>query len=91
MASKLAQLQYLWKVQDSGTASALTWGLSAYTSAGQDAPWLVVLATLPPWEPMNSVSMRFCPLGFSVLQIAIQLEPANQEGPYLQGGVSWAR
>ncbi|XP_003462743.1 solute carrier family 66 member 3 [Cavia porcellus] len=35
VASKLAQLQYLWKVQDSGTASALTWGLSAYTSAAR--------------------------------------------------------
>ncbi|XP_047378588.1 solute carrier family 66 member 3 isoform X1 [Sciurus carolinensis] len=32
-ASKFAQLQYLWKVQDSGAVSALTWGLSAYTCA----------------------------------------------------------
>ncbi|XP_020017040.1 solute carrier family 66 member 3 isoform X2 [Castor canadensis] len=32
-ASKFAQLQYLWKAQDSGAVSALTWGLSAYTCA----------------------------------------------------------
>uniref|UniRef100_I3MZE3 Solute carrier family 66 member 3 n=3 Tax=Rodentia TaxID=9989 RepID=I3MZE3_ICTTR len=32
-ASKFAQLQYLWKVQDSGAVSALTWGLAAYTCA----------------------------------------------------------
>ncbi|XP_010627429.1 solute carrier family 66 member 3, partial [Fukomys damarensis] len=34
-ASKFMQLQYLWKTQDSGTASALSWGLSAYTSAAR--------------------------------------------------------
>ncbi|KAM6150022.1 solute carrier family 66 member 3 [Erethizon dorsatum] len=34
-ASKLAQLQYLWKARDSGAASALTWGLSAYTCAAR--------------------------------------------------------
>ncbi|CAH6786822.1 solute carrier family 66 member 3 [Phodopus roborovskii] len=33
VASKFAQLQYLWKVQDSEAVSALTWGLSAYTCA----------------------------------------------------------
>ncbi|ERE68290.1 PQ-loop repeat-containing protein 3 [Cricetulus griseus] len=33
VASKFAQLQYLWKVQDSGAVSALTWGLSSYTCA----------------------------------------------------------
>ncbi|XP_042536665.1 solute carrier family 66 member 3 [Dipodomys spectabilis] len=32
-ASKFAQLQYLWKAQDSGAVSALTWALSAYTCA----------------------------------------------------------
>ncbi|XP_048209367.1 solute carrier family 66 member 3 [Perognathus longimembris pacificus] len=32
-ASKLAQLQCLWKARDSGAVSALTWGLSAYTCA----------------------------------------------------------
>uniref|UniRef100_A0A8C5JY57 Solute carrier family 66 member 3 n=1 Tax=Jaculus jaculus TaxID=51337 RepID=A0A8C5JY57_JACJA len=30
-ASKFAQLQCLWKAQDSEAVSALTWGLSAYT------------------------------------------------------------
>ncbi|NXC93918.1 PQLC3 protein, partial [Certhia familiaris] len=32
-ASKLVQLQHLWKAKDSGQLSALTWGMSAYTSA----------------------------------------------------------
>ncbi|NXO16128.1 PQLC3 protein, partial [Oriolus oriolus] len=32
-ASKLVQLQHLWQTKDSGQASALTWGLSAYTCA----------------------------------------------------------
>ncbi|EPQ08420.1 PQ-loop repeat-containing protein 3 [Myotis brandtii] len=32
-ASKFAQLQCLWKTQDSGAVSALTWGLASYTSA----------------------------------------------------------
>uniref|UniRef100_A0A5F9DC63 Solute carrier family 66 member 3 n=1 Tax=Oryctolagus cuniculus TaxID=9986 RepID=A0A5F9DC63_RABIT len=32
-ASKFVQLQHLWKTQDSGAVSALTWGLSAYTCA----------------------------------------------------------
>ncbi|KAM5262972.1 solute carrier family 66 member 3 isoform 2-T2 [Ctenodactylus gundi] len=32
-ASKFAQLQYLWRTQDAGAASALTWGLAAYTCA----------------------------------------------------------
>ncbi|KAK7803780.1 hypothetical protein U0070_013876 [Myodes glareolus] len=31
--SKFAQLQHLWKVQDSEAVSALSWGLSAYTCA----------------------------------------------------------
>uniref|UniRef100_A0A8C6QQ54 Solute carrier family 66 member 3 n=1 Tax=Nannospalax galili TaxID=1026970 RepID=A0A8C6QQ54_NANGA len=35
-ASKFAQLQYLWKAQDSGAVSALTWGLSAYTCASKN-------------------------------------------------------
>ncbi|NWV83280.1 PQLC3 protein, partial [Dasyornis broadbenti] len=30
-ASKLVQLQHLWQTKDSGQASALTWGMSAYT------------------------------------------------------------
>ncbi|XP_042838427.1 solute carrier family 66 member 3 isoform X1 [Panthera tigris] len=33
VASKFAQLQYLWKTRDSGTVSALTWSLAAYTCA----------------------------------------------------------
>ncbi|XP_003411937.1 solute carrier family 66 member 3 isoform X1 [Loxodonta africana] len=33
VASKFAQLQYLWKTRDSGAVSALTWGLSSYTCA----------------------------------------------------------
>ncbi|KAM4786236.1 solute carrier family 66 member 3 [Cyanocitta cristata] len=32
-ASKLVQLQHLWQTKDSGQASALTWGMSAYTCA----------------------------------------------------------
>ncbi|KAM6220460.1 solute carrier family 66 member 3 isoform 2-T2 [Rhynchocyon petersi] len=32
-ASKFAQLQYLWKMKDSGAVSALTWSLSSYTCA----------------------------------------------------------
>ncbi|XP_036191222.1 solute carrier family 66 member 3 isoform X6 [Myotis myotis] len=32
-ASKFAQLQCLWKTQDSGAVSVLTWGLASYTSA----------------------------------------------------------
>ncbi|NXI10268.1 PQLC3 protein, partial [Irena cyanogastra] len=32
-ASKLVQLQHLWETKDSGQASALTWGMSVYTSA----------------------------------------------------------
>ncbi|NWX36382.1 PQLC3 protein, partial [Notiomystis cincta] len=32
-ASKLAQLKHLWQTKDSGQASALTWGMSAYTCA----------------------------------------------------------
>ncbi|NWV19391.1 PQLC3 protein, partial [Origma solitaria] len=34
-ASKLAQLQHLWQAKDSGQASALTWGMSAYTCASK--------------------------------------------------------
>ncbi|NWX59324.1 PQLC3 protein, partial [Promerops cafer] len=34
-ASKLVQLQHLWETKDSGQASALTWGLSVYTSASK--------------------------------------------------------
>ncbi|XP_036119080.1 solute carrier family 66 member 3 isoform X2 [Molossus molossus] len=34
-ASKLAQLQCLWKTRDSGAVSALTWGLAAYTCADE--------------------------------------------------------
>ncbi|XP_078301112.1 solute carrier family 66 member 3 isoform X6 [Panthera onca] len=33
VASKFAQLQYLWKTRDSGTVSSLTWSLAAYTCA----------------------------------------------------------
>uniref|UniRef100_A0A8C9M6X6 PQ-loop repeat-containing protein 3 n=1 Tax=Panthera tigris altaica TaxID=74533 RepID=A0A8C9M6X6_PANTA len=33
VASKFGQLQYLWKTRDSGTVSALTWSLAAYTCA----------------------------------------------------------
>ncbi|KAI1241240.1 hypothetical protein IHE44_0009710 [Lamprotornis superbus] len=32
-ASKLVQLQHLWQTKDSGQASALTWGMGAYTCA----------------------------------------------------------
>ncbi|RLW12142.1 hypothetical protein DV515_00000703 [Chloebia gouldiae] len=32
-ASKLVQLQHLWETKDAGQASALTWGMSVYTSA----------------------------------------------------------
>ncbi|XP_062345681.1 solute carrier family 66 member 3 isoform X3 [Cinclus cinclus] len=32
-ASKLVQLQHLWQTEDSGQASALTWGMGAYTCA----------------------------------------------------------
>ncbi|NWV32372.1 PQLC3 protein, partial [Grantiella picta] len=34
-ASKLVQLQHLWQTKDSGQASALTWGMSAYTCASK--------------------------------------------------------
>ncbi|NWH30773.1 PQLC3 protein, partial [Chloropsis hardwickii] len=34
-ASKLVQLQHLWESKDSGQASALTWGMSVYTSASK--------------------------------------------------------
>ncbi|KAG8443369.1 hypothetical protein GDO86_011968 [Hymenochirus boettgeri] len=34
-SSKFVQLQYLWQTQDSGQASALTWALATYTSAGK--------------------------------------------------------
>ncbi|NXM43887.1 PQLC3 protein, partial [Gymnorhina tibicen] len=34
-ASKLVQLQHLWQTKDSGQASALTWGMSAYTCAAR--------------------------------------------------------
>ncbi|NXU16037.1 PQLC3 protein, partial [Pardalotus punctatus] len=34
-ASKMAQLQHLWQTKDSGQASALTWGMSAYTCAAR--------------------------------------------------------
>ncbi|NXX33209.1 PQLC3 protein, partial [Nicator chloris] len=34
-ASKLLQLQHLWQTQDSGQASALTWGMSVYSCAGK--------------------------------------------------------
>uniref|UniRef100_A0A8D2PT49 Solute carrier family 66 member 3 n=1 Tax=Zosterops lateralis melanops TaxID=1220523 RepID=A0A8D2PT49_ZOSLA len=36
-ASKVVQLQHLWQTKDSGQASALTWGMSVYTCAGNDA------------------------------------------------------
>ncbi|XP_032912123.1 solute carrier family 66 member 3 isoform X1 [Catharus ustulatus] len=32
-ASKLVQLRHLWQTKDSGQASALTWGMGAYTCA----------------------------------------------------------
>ncbi|NXM84131.1 PQLC3 protein, partial [Oenanthe oenanthe] len=35
-ASKLVQLQHLWQTKDSGQASALTWGMGAYTCATVD-------------------------------------------------------
>ncbi|NXO72143.1 PQLC3 protein, partial [Phainopepla nitens] len=34
-ASKLVQLQHFWRTKDSGQASALTWGMSAYTCASK--------------------------------------------------------
>ncbi|NXP63717.1 PQLC3 protein, partial [Chloropsis cyanopogon] len=34
-ASKLVQLQHLWESKDSGQVSALTWGMSVYTSASK--------------------------------------------------------
>ncbi|NXU03601.1 PQLC3 protein, partial [Buphagus erythrorhynchus] len=34
-ASKLVQLQHLWQTKDSGQASALTWGMGAYTCASK--------------------------------------------------------
>ncbi|NXU86622.1 PQLC3 protein, partial [Xiphorhynchus elegans] len=34
-ASKLVQLQCLWKSKDSGQVSALSWGLAAYTCASK--------------------------------------------------------
>ncbi|NXC57011.1 PQLC3 protein, partial [Aleadryas rufinucha] len=43
-ASKLVQLQHLWQTKDSGQASALTWGMSAYTCASKlQTTWWEVL------------------------------------------------
>lgn len=45
-ASKLVQLKHLWETKDPGQASALTWGLSAYTCASKlQTAWCEVLSS----------------------------------------------
>ncbi|NXF18340.1 PQLC3 protein, partial [Rhodinocichla rosea] len=44
VASKLVQLQHLWETKDAGQASALTWGMSVYASAGKLQTTCVVTA-----------------------------------------------
>ncbi|XP_032912124.1 solute carrier family 66 member 3 isoform X2 [Catharus ustulatus] len=45
-ASKLVQLRHLWQTKDSGQASALTWGMGAYTCASKlQTTWCEVLTS----------------------------------------------
>ncbi|CAD7676337.1 unnamed protein product [Nyctereutes procyonoides] len=45
-ASKFAQLQCLWKTQDSGAVSALTWSLASYTCAARIITTLMTTSDL---------------------------------------------
>uniref|UniRef100_A0A8P0PI25 Solute carrier family 66 member 3 n=1 Tax=Canis lupus familiaris TaxID=9615 RepID=A0A8P0PI25_CANLF len=59
-ASKFAQLQCLWKTQDSGAVSALTWSLASYTCAARIITTLMTTSDL-------TVLMRF------VIMLALNL------------------
>ncbi|KAF2982193.1 hypothetical protein EK904_002617 [Melospiza melodia maxima] len=46
-ASRLVQLQHLWETKDARQASALTWGMSVYASAGKlQTAWSRIITTL---------------------------------------------
>ncbi|KAK2493508.1 hypothetical protein MC885_021539 [Smutsia gigantea] len=45
-ASKIAQLQYLWKTADSGAVSVLTWSLASYTCAARIVTTLMTTSDL---------------------------------------------
>ncbi|XP_041611801.1 solute carrier family 66 member 3 isoform X2 [Vulpes lagopus] len=59
-ASKFAQLQCLWRTQDSGAVSALTWSLASYTCAARIITTLMTTSDL-------TVLMRF------VIMLALNL------------------